>query len=214
MVISKRSIGMSILLSFLTVGVYLIYWEYKLVKNVKALKNDTSGCAGEMLCLLFVPFYSYYWWYTRGKTVKEEFSARSLSCSGNETAYLLLFIFGLGLIAVAIMQNDFNSIPSGICISNETSVSDSCAVVGMVCGIIGLVVPIPFLPFVFAIAGIVISSISLIKGAKSGYKGMAIAGLVCSIIGFVINIVSIISFLWLLYAMKDTLNNAASSIYY
>lgn len=112
MVINKRSIGICILLSFLTFGIYQIYWYYLLVKNVRALKNDTSSCAGEMLCLIFVPFYSLYWWYTRGKAVKEEFSARGLSCTGNEVVYLLLCLFGLSLINAAIMQNDFNSISS------------------------------------------------------------------------------------------------------
>ena len=108
--INKRNIGICILLSFVTCGIYLIYWEYLLVKNIRTIKNDSRGCAGEMLCLLFVPFYSYYWWYTRGKTVKEEFAARGRSAGGNEIVYLILAIFALGLVSMAIMQNDFNSL--------------------------------------------------------------------------------------------------------
>ena len=110
--INKRNIGTSILLSIVTFGIYLIYWEYLLVKNVRAIKKDNSSCTGEMLCLIFVPFYSLYWWFTRGKLVKDEFASHGYTATGNEIAYLVLGIFGLGIVSMAIMQNDFNSLPS------------------------------------------------------------------------------------------------------
>ncbi len=110
--INKRNIRTSILLSFVTFGVYLIYWEYLLVKNTRVIKNDESSCTKEMLCLVLVPFYSLYWWFTRGKLVKDEFASHGYSVTGNEIAYLVLGIFGLGIISMAIMQNDFNSLPS------------------------------------------------------------------------------------------------------
>ena len=112
--INKRPIAMCILLSIVTLGIYLIYWEYLLVKNTKAIKNDTSSCTSEMLCLIFVPFYFIYWCFTRGKLVKDQFASLGYTATGNETAYLILGIFGLGIISMAIMQNDFNSLPSEI----------------------------------------------------------------------------------------------------
>ncbi|MBQ5969406.1 MAG: DUF4234 domain-containing protein [Clostridia bacterium] len=106
--ISRRRIGTSIVFSFLTFGIYAIYWEYQLIKNTKAIKNDPSGCVGEMLCLIFVPFYHIYWWYTRGKGMKDEFAKQGYSANGNEMAYLILGICGLRLVSMAIMQDDFN----------------------------------------------------------------------------------------------------------
>lgn len=207
--IYKRSIGKCILLSFVTCGIYLIYWEYLLVKNVKALKNDTSGCAGEMACLMFVPFYSYYWWFTRGKTVKEEFSARGISATGSEVAYLLLWIFGLGLVAVAIMQNDFNSLPAHIAEGVVGASSEGCAVIGLVFGIFGLIggwIPyIQYITFILSIGGIIISSIALKKGANGGCKGIAIAGLVLGIIDTVINVAVILC----IVALQNSMNNVA-----
>lgn len=205
--IYKRSIGKCILLSFVTCGIYLIYWEYLLVKNVKALKNDTSGCAGEMACLMFVPFYSYYWWFTRGKTVKEEFSSRAISATGSEVAYLLLWIFGLGLVAVAIMQNDFNSLPVHIAEGVVGASSEGCAAIGLVLGIFGLIggwIPyIQYITFILSIGGIIISSIALKKGANGGCKGMAIAGLVLGIIGIVLTVVSVLCVLIVINNMKS-----------
>ena len=61
---------------------------------------------------MFVPFYSLYWWFTRGKIVKDEFASHGYSASGNEIAYLILNLFGLGIVSMAIMQSDFNSLLS------------------------------------------------------------------------------------------------------
>lgn len=98
------------MLSIITGGIYAIYWMYLLVKNVRALKQDNSSCTGEMLCLLFVPFYALYWWYTRGNDVKSLLDARDYHISSTGTLYLVLSIFGLGIVAMAIMQNDFNAL--------------------------------------------------------------------------------------------------------
>ena len=41
--INKRNIATSIILSFVTLGIYLIYWEYLLVKNIRVIKKDESS---------------------------------------------------------------------------------------------------------------------------------------------------------------------------
>lgn len=110
--INKRKIGISILLSIVTFGIYQIYWEYLLVKNTRAIKKDKSSCVGEMLCLIFVPFYPLYWWFTRGEIVKDKFTEHSYSAVGKAEVYLILGIFGLSIVSMAIMQNDFNSLTS------------------------------------------------------------------------------------------------------
>ena len=119
--INKRKIGVCILLSIITLGVYTIYWQYLLVTNIRAIQKDESSCTGEMLCLVFVPFYSLFWWFTRGKIVKDKFAEHGYSASGNEIAYLVLGIFGLSIISMAIMQNDFNSLKSESAQSNQRS---------------------------------------------------------------------------------------------
>jgi len=119
--VNKRKVSSCILLSIITFGIYCIYWQYLLVKNTKAIKKDDSKCTKEMLCLIFIPFYSIYWWFTRGKAVKDGFAENGYSSAGNETAYLILQLFGLGIIAMAIMQNDFNSLPEQFAKSQQNS---------------------------------------------------------------------------------------------
>ena len=110
--INKRKIRICILLSIVTLGIYKIYWEYLLVKNTRAIQKDESSCISEWLCLAFVPFYSLFWWFTKGTLVREKFDEHGYSAIGNEFDYLTLDVFGLSIISMAIMQNDFNVLPS------------------------------------------------------------------------------------------------------
>ena len=110
--INKRSIGVCILLSIITCGIYGIYWMYLLVKNTRSIQKNTDKCTGEMLCLIFVPFYSLYWWYTRGEKVRQGFAEHNYNATGGGVAYLVLAIFGLSIVSMAIMQSDFNSLKS------------------------------------------------------------------------------------------------------
>ncbi len=110
--ISEQSIGVSIFLSVITLGLYGIYWQYRLVKNTRSITRNENSCVGEMLCLIFLPFYSLYWWFTRGEVVKKEFAKRNHdpSCSGG--VLLVCSILGLSIVSCAIVQNDFNSLPA------------------------------------------------------------------------------------------------------
>lgn len=108
----KRKVGISIILSFLTFGVYYFFWKYMLVKNVRSVMRDKSSCTLEVFCFLFVPFYPLYWWYTRSNSVKEEFAKGKYTVSGNGILYAILCLFGLEIVSMAIMQSDFNSLPA------------------------------------------------------------------------------------------------------
>ncbi|MBQ0091978.1 MAG: DUF4234 domain-containing protein [Clostridiales bacterium] len=73
--ISRREIVKSILLSLVTCGIYFFYWKYQLVKNVHILQNDTDRFGSEFACFAFVPFYSLYWWHSRGEVVRVKLGA-------------------------------------------------------------------------------------------------------------------------------------------
>lgn len=110
--INKRNTAKCILLSIITLGIYGIYWLYLLVKNIRSIQKNTASCTGEMLCLIFVPFYSLYWWYTKGEITKQEFNQYNYASIGNGIIYLIFAILGLNIVSMAIMQSDFNSLKS------------------------------------------------------------------------------------------------------
>ncbi len=107
--IYKRKVGVSLLLFFITFGVYYYYWMYLLVKNVHAVRQDDKGIGGEIACLFLVPFYHIFWWYTRGESLKKALQNDGQQTTGNGIVYLILSILALPFVSMAIMQHDFNS---------------------------------------------------------------------------------------------------------
>ena len=126
-----------ILLSIITFGIYGIYWLYLLVKNTRSIQKNTTSCTGEMLCLIFVPFYSLYWWYTRGEKVKQEFSQHNYASTGNGIVYLILAIFGLSIVSMAIMQSDFNSLKSET--HSEQRSTDKFNIINLAVWVVGFI---------------------------------------------------------------------------
>lgn len=134
--INKRSIGICIVLSIVTLGIYFVYWEYLLVKNIRAIQKDDSSCTKEMLCLILVPFYNLYWWFTRGKIVKDELTKQGYSVKGNEVVYLILAILGLDIVSAAIMQDDFNLLELESSRSNHKAKKIALIVTIIICSIL------------------------------------------------------------------------------
>jgi len=97
---TRRSFVVVILLTFLTFGIYSLYW---LVKT--KLEMNRQGAQIPTAWLLIVPIVNIYWiWkYCEGvETVTE----RQMS---GPVAFLLLWL--LGVIGVAILQIQFNKVP-------------------------------------------------------------------------------------------------------
>ena len=85
----------------------------------------------------------------------------------------------------------------------EPDKSVGLAVAGMVLGIVALVFSccFPYITFVCALVGCILSGVSLAK--HKGGKGMAVAGLVCSIIGLVPAIMVVVAGASILSALSS-----------
>jgi len=106
--VESRNIGITILLCFVTCGIYGIYWMYCLVRDVKIVAGEGSDCVGEFLLLAFIPFYSLYWLYTRDQKLVEAGQRSGVPISDNAILYLLLAVFGVSIVSYALLQNDLN----------------------------------------------------------------------------------------------------------
>lgn len=109
--IEQRNIAKYVVLSLLIPGFYY-YWLWLQVKNTKVLGNNYSNYYGELPLLAFVPFYSYFWFITRGEFVNRELKKRGYTSASHGVTLLILSIFGLGIVSLAILQRDFNNIPA------------------------------------------------------------------------------------------------------
>jgi len=105
---SENNIAINIILSIITFGIYFIIWLYRLEVKIRELNNDKRDLTGTVLCLIFVPFYKIYWFYNREQLFVRTLHKKGQTKEDNSLVYLLLSIFGFGLIAAALMQNDFN----------------------------------------------------------------------------------------------------------
>jgi len=105
-----QSIALSIFLSIITFGIYGLVWEYSMCKKIRILNHENTGCTSEWLCLVFVPFYSLYWVYTRSNKITVGAAERGISVPDNGIICLIVSFFSLAIIAFALIQNNLNEI--------------------------------------------------------------------------------------------------------
>ncbi|MGN0485526.1 MAG: DUF4234 domain-containing protein [Lachnospiraceae bacterium] len=111
--IKKRNVAVAIILSIVTCGIYAIYWQVCLVNDVNKVKEDESAKSGIVVFLLSIVTCSIYWLYwvfKTGESIDSAKTANGTPTSSRGLVYLLLSIFGLGIVAMAILQSDLNSL--------------------------------------------------------------------------------------------------------
>ncbi len=119
-----KNIAICVILGIITFGIYTMIWQYSIVKKIKLLNNDTSSCVGEFLCLIFVPFYSFYWVYTRAKKLSDGAKIYGITTKDNGAVYLICVFLGFGIVAFALIQNDLNTIATQLS-TGATQVSNN-----------------------------------------------------------------------------------------
>ena len=108
----KRSIGLAIVLSLITCGIYGIYWFVVLTNDVKTAADDkelSSGGVAFLLTLVTCGIYGVYWAYKMGELIKKAQEKRNVPVSDNAILYLILQLLGLGIVNHALIQNDLNN---------------------------------------------------------------------------------------------------------
>ena len=106
--IQRRDIVVSIILSFITCGLYGIYWLVCLTNDVNTVcdtPNDTSGVMVVILNIFTCGLYGFYWVYKMG----EKLDART-NTSDKKLIYLVLYLFGFAIIADALIQDTLNKL--------------------------------------------------------------------------------------------------------
>jgi hypothetical protein len=110
----KRSIALSIILSFITCGLYGLYWYYKLTNDAhQAVGRQTTASGGMAILFSIITcgIYTLYWAYKIGDSIAEAREARGMRSDHNAPIiYLLLSLFGLAVIVWALMQSSLNDI--------------------------------------------------------------------------------------------------------
>ncbi len=107
----QRSVGMCIVLSIVTCGIYALYWYACLSRDVNEISDGPRTADGGMAILLEIVtcgIYGIYWSYKAGERIDAERTAAGAPYGNLAIVYLLLSIFGLQIITFALIQSELN----------------------------------------------------------------------------------------------------------
>lgn len=108
-----RSVGLCIVLSIVTCGIYGIYWLYCIHEDVMTVCGRPMSVSGGMVILLTIVtcgIYGIYWAYKMGQFLD---AAKGVPGGNSGVLYLVLSIFGFSIIAWALMQSELNRFSTG-----------------------------------------------------------------------------------------------------
>ncbi|MBQ8192544.1 MAG: DUF4234 domain-containing protein [Bacilli bacterium] len=108
--LTKRDLVMTIILSVVTCGIYGIYWFICLNDDSNKVSGDnsTSGVMALVLTILTCGIYGFYWYYKVGKNIYKAGQMYGKDIADNSIIYLVLGLFGLGIVNYCLMQTDLN----------------------------------------------------------------------------------------------------------
>jgi len=109
--VKHRNVGIVILLSLITCGLYTLYWMFEITDEISYLSGDTSFTGGKVLLFTLITcgIYTFFWYYIVGSKLMIAQRNHNRMVKDNSIIYLLLAIFGLGIISNAIIQNEVNT---------------------------------------------------------------------------------------------------------
>ena len=111
--IQQRNIAVCIILSIVTCGIYGIYWFICLSNDANTVSNTADGTSGGLAVVLTIitcGIYGWYWAYKQGEKIDNAKVSRGMPSGSSSVVYLILSIFGLAIVAWALMQNELNQL--------------------------------------------------------------------------------------------------------
>lgn len=105
--IEKRSIAKCVVFTFLTFGIYQIYWIIKLMKQAVQLKDVNDDGLIETVLGIFISPVGFF---LAERKFTEGCQNRGLQHSDNSILYLIVGFVGLGIVNCVLMQSDLNKL--------------------------------------------------------------------------------------------------------
>ena len=103
--VKEKNLVLCIVLSLVTFGIYGIVWFIQMNSDIKAITKDEwfNGGKNFLLTLVTCGIWGMYWAYKAGKA-----DAQISGGNDNAVLYLILTLFGLGIVVYCLVQNDIN----------------------------------------------------------------------------------------------------------
>jgi hypothetical protein len=108
---ARRSIGMCIVLSIVTCGIYAVYWLYQLLRIQYRLTGQQSQAGLDIvLGIITCGIYYIYLAWKMGKMESEAARQHGMPPRDDSVMYVILHIFALAIINYAIWQANLNQL--------------------------------------------------------------------------------------------------------
>lgn len=107
-----RSIALCIIFSIITCGIYGWYWLYKINEEINDLAGEPNATSGGLVILFSIltcNIYMWFWLYKMGDRVGVIKQKMNRPAGSDSVLYLILAIFGLNIVAFALMQDAVNN---------------------------------------------------------------------------------------------------------
>ncbi|MCX4372850.1 MAG: DUF4234 domain-containing protein [Dysosmobacter sp.] len=111
MSIQRKSVGLCIVLSIVTCGIYALYWLYRMAEDLNIVTARPNGPSGGLVLLLTIVtcnIYGLYWLYRAGEDLDRQRADQGQLPGHLGILYLLLAIFGFSIISYALLQSELN----------------------------------------------------------------------------------------------------------
>lgn len=105
---ARRNVGSCVILTILTCGIFGIVWLTKICKDLNRLHGDENPVGSEVLMFLFIPFYSVYWGYAKGKQMYEDSKKRGGNLTDRKYIYLAMNLMFMQLFTLGFIQTQLN----------------------------------------------------------------------------------------------------------
>lgn len=109
--VKERNIAVSIILYFVTCGIYYLIFMIESTQDVDIVANNPekrSGGTVLLLSILTCGIYGFYWWYKQGELMEKANQKSGKASSSSAVLYLILSLFGLSFINMILLQSDLN----------------------------------------------------------------------------------------------------------
>ena len=118
MTLEKKNIATCVILTFVTCGIYGIYWLYCMISDINTISGDSDSMSPIVVILLSIVtcgIYSVYWFYKAGALLDQKAIEFGRISESRSSLYLSLIIMGyfiplLIMVVYILLQNSINVI--------------------------------------------------------------------------------------------------------
>ena len=110
--VTKRDVAVNIILTVITCGIYGLFWFAVITNESNSIASESEKSASGGLAIIYTiitcGIYGIYWNYKMGKKLYSAGKIYGKDISDNSVLYIVLAIFGLGIVNYCLMQSDLN----------------------------------------------------------------------------------------------------------